>query len=211
LKLYDYVHLVADNTPIYSYKMSGRLLHSLYCYPMENYPLDKVVIKTLVYNAYCMKNIYTMVPYDQLFLPTSDEEAWMRGCMMCKGSTAVKQQHNFEGYINWFRTLQVNSLGPITARGGDHVDGTNVSLDDAALTRSLHEAVESGDITSTMEISPVDEHGEVVVSEAFQFGNFHSFYHERLICGWEKGQSVSATTGEDALKMYFFGRGQSSL
>jgi hypothetical protein len=144
---------------------------------MQNNPLDKVVIKTFHYSQYCMKNIYTMIPYHRLFLPISDEDAWLQGCMMCKGSTPVKQQHNFEAYKNWFRTLQADSIGPITARGVDHVDGTSVSLDDAELTRSLHEAVESGDIMSTMatmEVSLVDEHGLVLVSETFQFGKFHS-------------------------------------
>jgi hypothetical protein len=117
----------------------------------------------------------------------------------------LKQQHNFDAYTKWFKTLQLKSLAHISVRGRALVDGMDVRLDDAALTRSLHEAVESGDITKTMEFSQVDEHGEVVVSETFQFGKFHSFYHERVICGWEMGQRVLATTDEAALNMSFMG------
>jgi hypothetical protein len=177
---------------------------------MQNDPLDRVVIETFHYSQYCQKNIYSMVPYHELLKPTSDEEAWMQGCMGCRGTTPRKQQHNFWLYKEWFRTLVADSLGPIMARGRYHEDGSILSLDDAELTRSLHEAVESGDIMSTMEVSPVDEHGEVLVSKTFQFGKYHSFFHERLICGLKKGQNVSVleTTDEEALKMSFMGAGR---
>jgi hypothetical protein len=177
---------------------------------MQNNPLDKLVTETFHYSEYCQKSISYMVPYFEPLKPTSDEEAWIRGCMGCRGTTPRKQQHNFWFYKQWFRILVEDSLDHIMLRGRYHEDGGILSLDDAELTRSLHEAVESGDIMSTMEVSPVDDHGEVLVSETFQFGKYHSFYYERLIYGLKKGQnvSVSETTDEEALKMSFMGVGR---
>jgi hypothetical protein len=177
---------------------------------MQDDPLDKVVTETFHYSEYCQKSISSIVPYMERLNPTEDEEAWIRGCQGCRGTEPRKKTHNFWFYKHWFMNLVADSLDHIMLRGRYHDDGTIVSLDDAELTRSLHEAVESGDIISTMEVFPADVHGEVLVSETFQFGKYHSFYYERLICELKKGQnvSVSKTTDEEALKMSFMGVGR---
>jgi hypothetical protein len=189
---------------------SGRILRSLFCYPLENCPYDKVIIETYPsHQNNRLRSIVYTVLNDQPFRPTSDEELWMlawHGCTTCKRKFPVKSEYNLDAYTKWFETLKLKSLDHISATGSTLVDGMAVTLDDALLIKSLHDAVESGDITKTMEFSPVDEYDEVVISETFQFGKFHSFFYERVICGWEMGRRVMPTTNEAALNLSFMGR-----
>jgi hypothetical protein len=188
---------------------SGRILRSLFCYPLENCPYDKVIIETYPSYQNRLKSIVYTVLNKQPFRPTSNEDLWMlawHGCTTCKGKMPVKSEYNIDAYTKWFETLKLKSLDHISATGSTLVDGMAVTLDDAVLTKSLHDAVESGDITKTMEFSPVDEHDEVVISETFQFGKFHSFFYERVIYGWEMGRRIIPTTNEVALTLSFMGR-----